>query len=189
MMTNKKVLRIRALSIPALFAAIGVVLFTPAHAADIGISFNEISVGGGPETLTVTGFAGAVISGTTNNWTITLPGITLSSADLPQDWVEKAGDTGFNVLSIAASNQIQLQSEHAEVGTSDNFCGTGSPLALGVTCFIGSDGAGNSYFATVTEQVAAVPEPGSVFLLLSGCIALGLAYRSRKQRFTQAPRS
>jgi len=75
------------------FAAVGVVLSTPAPAAQIGVPITETSVGGGPETLTV-GFAGAIIGGTTDNWTITLPGITLSSTNPSNVWVEGAGDPG-----------------------------------------------------------------------------------------------
>jgi hypothetical protein len=101
-------------------AAVGVVLSTPVPAAQIAVPITETSVGGGPETISV-GFAGATIGGVTDNWTITLPGITLSGADLPQVWVEAPGDPGFNDLSIVSSNTLRLVSEGPLGTTPDNF--------------------------------------------------------------------
>jgi hypothetical protein len=140
------------------FAAAAAVLSTPALADQIGVPITE-TVTGGVETLSV-GIAGAVIGGTTDNWTINMSGtgVILSTADLPQVWVEPAGSSGFNVLSDLGNDVLGLQSEAANTGTADNDCGTGSPLALGVSCFIGSDASGNDYFASVNEA-AAVPGP------------------------------
>src|SRR5689334_7003070 len=92
------------------FAAVGVVLSTPAPAASILIPITETSVGGGLETLFV-GFAGATIGGTTDNWTITLPGLSLFFVIPPTVWVEAPGDPGFNVLSVIGTNVLGLVSE------------------------------------------------------------------------------
>jgi hypothetical protein len=73
------------------FAAIALFLPSAARAANIVVSLTETSVNGGPETLSVTGLAGASISGTTDDWLITLPGVPLSLG-FPTVWVEPPGD-------------------------------------------------------------------------------------------------
>ena len=154
-------------------------------AADIQIPITETEpFGGGAETLTV-GFAGATIAGVTDAWKITLPGITLSSLHLPQVWVEKPGDSGFNLLSIGTPDTLGFGSEVPPASlptTPDNFCGTGAPLNLGVSCFIGRDLAGNSYFAAVNE-VKSVPEPSTWAMMIIGFASLGFAaYRGNRNR-------
>src|SRR5215813_13233785 len=79
------------------FAAIALFLPTVVRANDVAVVFTETSVNGGPETLSVTGVAGATISGTTDNWLITFPAATLGG--LPLYWPEPPGETGFNILS------------------------------------------------------------------------------------------
>jgi hypothetical protein len=135
----------------AAFAAIALFLPSAARAGDILITFTETSVDGGPETLSVTGFRGATISGTTDDWFITLPGIALAFPNTIA-WVEKPGDTGFNVLTISAAG-LGLQSEVA------NDTGR-TPFALGVSFRIGEDTQNNFYFASVNEvSVSGVPGP------------------------------
>ena len=158
-------------------------------AADIQIPITETEpFGGGAETLTV-GFAGATIAGVTDAWKITLPGITLSSLHLPQVWVEKPGDSGFNLLSIGTPDTLGFGSEVPPASlptTPDNFCGTGAPLNLGVSCFIGRDLAGNSYFAAVNE-VKSVPEPSTWAMMIIGFASLGFAaYRANRNRHDAA---
>jgi hypothetical protein len=158
-------------------------------AADIQIPITETEpFGGGAETLTV-GFAGATIAGVTDAWKITLPGITLSSLHLPQVWVEKPGDSGFNLLSIGTPDTLGFGSEVPPASlptTPDNFCGTGAPLNLGVSCFIGRDLAGNSYFAAVNE-VKSVPEPSTWAMMIIGFASLGFAaYRGNRNRHDAA---
>jgi hypothetical protein len=158
-------------------------------AADIQIPITETEpFGGGAETLTV-GFAGATIAGVTDAWKITLPGITLSSLHLPQVWVEKPGDSGFNLLSIGTPDTLGFGSEVPPASlptTPDNFCGTGAPLNLGVSCFIGRDLAGNSFFAAVNE-VKSVPEPSTWAMMIIGFASLGFAaYRGNRNRHDAA---
>lgn len=162
----------------AAFAAIAFVPPTAARAALIGVSFTETRTGG-TETLSVSGYPGATIAGATDNWTITLPGITLSGFDFPQVWVEAAGDPGFNVLSYGGSDVIDLRSEDTTppVGAND-YCGTGAPLHLGVSCHIGT-GGGNSYYASVNEKTA-VPEPASLVFFGTALLGLGFAARHRR---------
>ena len=119
--------------------------------------FTETSVNGGPETLSVTGVAGATISGTTDNWLITFPAATLGG--FPLYWPEPPGETGFNILSClngdCSSGVLQLSSEVANLPEGAGLCG-----ALGVTCFIGqSDVAPIDYYATVSEVSVSVPGP------------------------------
>jgi hypothetical protein len=49
------------------FAIIALFLPSAARAAEIVVTLTETSVNGGPDTLSVTGLAGASISGTTSN--------------------------------------------------------------------------------------------------------------------------
>jgi hypothetical protein len=168
------------------FAAAVAVLPTPALAAQIGVAITETSVGGGPETLSV-GFAGAVIGGTTDNWTIFLPGVTLLSSNPSNVWVEGPGEPGlFNILSITPGNILTLVSGvNSPVLTRSNTCGTGAALALGVSCAIGFDAAGNTYFASINEvQTPAVPEPSTWAMMLLGFAGISfMAYRrSRKDQ-------
>ena len=163
------------------FAALAVVQSTPARAAQIGVPITETSVGGGPETLSV-GFAGAVIGGTTNNWTISLPGVTIQSSNPSNVWVEAPGDPGVNILSIAPGNILTLLSETTSPPlTSLNTCGTGAALALGVSCAIGFN-ADNTYFASINEvRTGAAPEPASLALLGGGLLGLAMMRRRRSR--------
>jgi hypothetical protein len=168
----------------AAFAAIALVLPTAARAADIGVTFTETRVGTGPETLSVTGTP-ATIAGTTDNWTITLPAINTAAAvaagNLPMSWVEANGDPGLNILNSVpgVADEITLMSESTATVTAT--CGTTpAPLAEGITCFIGTDTADNSYFGTVVENVTAVPAPlighGLLAFLAVGGILFGAKF-------------
>ena len=64
------------------------------------------------------GFA-PFIGGTTDDRTITLPGVTLIQGFSPQVWVEAPGDPGFNNLFINLTTQVlTLTSEAPNAGTS-----------------------------------------------------------------------
>jgi hypothetical protein len=117
-------------------ATLGVVLSTPAVATDIALPITETEIGGGPETLSV-GFAGAIIGGTTDNWTITLPGFALSNFFGSVAWAEKPGDSGFNVLSVIGSDELGLVSESASCTKARLFSSTTIRLPSWVDAAIG----------------------------------------------------
>ncbi len=181
----------RRFAIPLLVACAAVLSTVQmAHADNIGISFTEYIDGGGAgvDTLTVN-FNGnlldsSAITGTSDNWTVDLSslGITTNSNDLPQTWMEAPGESGYNVLSIVDDHTLQLQSEVATASSGDNFCGTGSPLQLGVSCYIGQDNANNQVFASVNEVAPQTPEPASMLLIAAGLAGVGIARRRRPAR-------
>jgi hypothetical protein len=159
----------------------GIALSTSAFANTIDVGFVE-TVGAGPDTLSVTGFSGAIIGGHTDNWTITMPGIMFDPG-LQLAWVEPGGNlNGVNVLSAIGGDELRLISEAPFTGFAS--CGVPTPLPLGASCLIGADNAGNQYYGFVTE-VAATPLPAALPLFAAGLGGLGL-FGWRRKRKAQA---
>jgi len=178
--------KLSALFACAAVAAWGALLATPATATDIRIDITETDHGGGVETLSVSGISGVVIGGTTDNWTLDFTATGISGFfDLPDTWVEKAGDTGFNVLSQSPTGGalLTLVSEaDFTSGGSANFCFNGSPLALGVSCVFGSDANFNNYFVAINEVTAQTPEPMTLSLFGAGLGGIVAMRRRRKSK-------
>ena len=126
----------------------------------------------------------ALISGTTDNWTIGLFQ-DLGGSPFPTpsiEWVEPAGSTGVNVLTFIGTGVVDGMSFHffsfvSESASTGGTCGTGSPLPLGASCLLGVSLAPESIFVTVNEVV---PEPPSIALIGAGIA--GLAFVRRRHR-------
>jgi hypothetical protein len=160
------------------------------------IAITEISKGG-VETLSVD-FPGAIIGGTTDDWTITLPGVFFplaDTADFPQVWAEATGDSGFNVLTLISDGSRSsgavlglISEDTSPPSTPDDDCGTGSPLPLGpVGCGVDVDQQANQFFVSINEVASAVPEPASWALMLVGFGLLGGAGYWAQRRSASFP--
>ncbi|HVY91854.1 MAG TPA: PEP-CTERM sorting domain-containing protein [Bryobacteraceae bacterium] len=182
----------RRFAIPLLVACAAMLSTVPMARADsLGLTFTEYIDGGGSgtDTLTVnyngTLLDSSAITGTSNDWTVDLSsfGITINSNYIPQTWVEAPGESGYNVLEAGPnSNSLRLLSEATLVSGVNNYCGTSAPLQLGVSCYVGSDGANNGVFASVNEVAPQTPEPASMLLIAAGLAGVGIARRRRPAR-------
>jgi len=164
-----------------MFLALVAVLLSPMAANAVQIPINLVEVDDGFGNLSLTSSLGSV-SGVSGDWTIDFAGtgVTIGSRDLPLVWKQLTG-TLVNRLSNIGGNNLRLQSDVVDnVSTGTNYCGTGAPLNLGVSCYVGS-GNGNDYFAKVYERVeVAVPEPSTLALFGLGLLGMGLTRRRKK---------
>lgn len=109
-----------------------------------------------PYSFTVTG--PATVTGDTNSSGIVWSGVKLEAPSVPYSALDANPDDGFSFSGLTAGNYTLT--------------------------FIGTGTGGYGGYYTITDAPAAVPEPGTLALLLCG---LGLLSMTGRRRATSAP--